>query len=79
MAWAFICPASRGIGFALTPQLLQTTKIPVVATARGDVEDVKKSILSELPEIDPDRLTVLELDVTGILIHPIKILQKNTY
>ncbi len=66
MAWSFVCPANRGIGFALTRHLLQTTQIPVVATARKDVNGVKKSILSDLPDVGSDRLTVLEVDVTGI-------------
>jgi hypothetical protein len=67
MAWSFVSPASRGIGFHLTRHLLQTTKIPVVATARKDVQGVKKSILEDLPDIDFERLTVLEVDVTGKL------------
>jgi NAD(P)-dependent dehydrogenase (short-subunit alcohol dehydrogenase family) len=65
MAWSLICPANRGIGFHLTRHLLQTTNIPVVATTRKDVEGVKRSILDDLPDVDRDRLTVLELDVTG--------------
>lgn len=65
MAWSLVCPASRGIGFALTRHLLRTTTLPVVATARRDVEAVKNALLSDLPDIDSDRLTVLELDVTG--------------
>ena len=67
MAWSFVSPASRGIGFHLTRHLLQTTKIPVVATARKDVQSVKKSILEDLPDIDFERLTVLEVDVIGKL------------
>ena len=65
MAWSLVCPASRGIGFQLTRHLLQTTKIPVVATARKDVIAVKKSILEDLKDVGPDRLTVLEVDVAG--------------
>ncbi|KHJ30497.1 putative short-chain dehydrogenase reductase [Erysiphe necator] len=66
MAWAFVTPASRGIGFHLTRHLLQHTKLPIVATARKDVAIVKKSILSELPvSVDEERLKVLPLDVTG--------------
>ncbi|KAE8450327.1 hypothetical protein EG329_006755 [Mollisiaceae sp. DMI_Dod_QoI] len=64
MAWSLVCPASRGIGFELTRQLLLTTKIPVVATARKDVTSVKKNILSDLKDVDSSRLTVLEVDVT---------------
>jgi NAD(P)-dependent dehydrogenase (short-subunit alcohol dehydrogenase family) len=65
MAWSLVCPASRGIGFHLTRHLLQTTKIPVVATARKDVTRVKKSILEDLKDVESDRLTVLKVDVTG--------------
>lgn len=66
MAWSFVSPASKGIGFHLTRHLLQTTKLPVIATARKDVSGVKKSILEDL-KVDSDRLTVLEVDVTGNL------------
>ena len=65
MAWSLVCPANRGIGFHLARHLLQTTKIPVVATTRKDIEGVKKSILEDLPEVESDRLTVLKVDVTG--------------
>jgi NAD(P)-dependent dehydrogenase (short-subunit alcohol dehydrogenase family) len=68
MAWSLVCPASRGIGFHLTRHLLQTTKIPVVATARKDVTGVKKSILEDLKDVESDRLTVLEVDITGKFI-----------
>lgn len=71
MAWSMICPANRGIGFHLTRQLLHTTKIPVIATTRRDIEGVKKSILNNLPEVDKDRLTVLEVDVTSTFLFPI--------
>ena len=66
MAWSFVAPSSRGIGFHLTRHLLQTTTIPVIATSRKDVSGVKKSILQDL-DVDNDRLTVLEVDVTGML------------
>ena len=64
MAWSLVCPANRGIGFYLTRHLLQNTQIPVVATSRKDVEGTKKSILTDL-DVDPKRLTVLEVDVTS--------------
>ena len=67
MAWSLVTPASRGIGFHLTRHLLQTTKLPVVATARTDIDGVKKNILADLKDVDSSRLTVLELDVTGTL------------
>ena len=66
MAWAFIAPSSRGIGYQLTRHLLQNTNIPVIATSRKDVVGVKKSILQDL-DVDKDRLTVLEVDVTGMV------------
>ena len=47
MAWSLVCPANQGIGFHLTWHLLQTTKIPVVATTRKDIKGVKKSILDD--------------------------------
>ncbi|RKF60781.1 C-factor [Erysiphe neolycopersici] len=65
MSWAFVTPASRGIGFHLTRHILQHTQLPVVATARKDVVTVKKSILCGLPSsVDEERLKVLPLDVT---------------
>ncbi len=57
-------PASRGIGLALARRLLQTTDLPVVATARADVPATRGHILNGL-DVDGDRLTVLEADVTG--------------
>jgi len=66
MAWSLVAPSSRGIGFHLTRHLLQTTNIPVIATSRKDVTGVKKSILQDI-EVDGNRLTVLEVDVTGML------------
>lgn len=64
MAWSFVCPANRGIGFHLSRHLLRTTSIPVLATTRKDTAGVKESILSGLQNIDSDRLTVLKVDVT---------------
>lgn len=62
--WIFTSPASRGIGLQLTRHLLQTTNLPVVATARTDLEGTKSRILDGI-DVDPERLEVLELDVTG--------------
>jgi NAD(P)-dependent dehydrogenase (short-subunit alcohol dehydrogenase family) len=64
--WALITPASKGIGLALTRRVLLTTRLPVVATARKDVDQTKEHILSEVKDVDESRLTVLPLDVTGI-------------
>ena len=58
------CPSSRGIGLALTRRLLVKSTLPVVATARSDLDGTRQRILDGL-EIDSKRLEVLEVDVTG--------------
>lgn len=73
--WILTSPSSRGIGLALTRHLLRTTSLPVVATARTDVEATRESILEgfcsggeegeEEAGSAGGRLTVLRLDVTG--------------
>jgi NAD(P)-dependent dehydrogenase (short-subunit alcohol dehydrogenase family) len=65
--WAFITPASRGIGLALTRRILQTTNIPIVATARRNLDQTKENILQNLQGVDESRLTVVELEVTSSL------------
>lgn len=67
--WVLVSPASRGIGFALTRHVLQTTNAPVVATARKDVEKTKHELLDGLSKVDESRLTVLPLDVLGKFIY----------
>ena len=59
-----MCPSSRGIGLALTRKLLRDTKLPVIATARNDLDGARKRILDGL-DVDAGRLEVLKLDVTG--------------
>lgn len=66
--WALVTPASRGIGFVLTRRILQTTSVPVVATARQDVDQAKEKLLEGLKDVKEDRLTVLKLDVTGMAL-----------
>ncbi|KAF1996200.1 hypothetical protein P154DRAFT_443844, partial [Amniculicola lignicola CBS 123094] len=60
--WSLVSPASRGIGQALARHVLQTTKAPLVATARKDVEKTRQDLLQGM-DIDEKRLTVLRLDV----------------
>ncbi|KAF2259057.1 short-chain dehydrogenase/reductase-like protein [Lojkania enalia] len=60
--WSLISPASRGIGFALARQVLRSTKVPVVATARKDLPKTRDELLKGL-DVDGDRLTMLEVDV----------------
>lgn len=69
LPWILTTPASRGIGFELTRRLLKTTNLPVVATARKEVEETKERLLDGL-DVERDRLEVLKLDVTGNLPPP---------
>lgn len=64
--WILTTPASRGIGFALTRLLLQKTSLPVVATARRDLEGTKARLLDGLDGVEKSRLMVLEVDVTSM-------------
>lgn len=63
--WALVSPASRGIGLELARRLLQTTKVPIVATARKDLDQTRENILTGLDGISEDRLHVLNVDVLG--------------
>ncbi|KAI9876592.1 MAG: hypothetical protein M1823_007247, partial [Watsoniomyces obsoletus] len=67
MAWTLVTPSSRGIGAALVRQLLKTTPafVPVVATARSDIEGTKEKLLSDLglSEDERMRLDVQRCDV----------------
>lgn len=62
--WLLVSPASRGIGLQLARRLLKTTDLPVIATARKDLQSTSEQILEGL-DIDKHRLEVLKLDVTG--------------
>jgi NAD(P)-dependent dehydrogenase (short-subunit alcohol dehydrogenase family) len=67
--WIFVSPSSRGIGLALTRVLLQRTasSIPILATSRGDPDETKDKILSDLStsrSTAHDRLHLVRLDVT---------------
>ncbi|KAL8721301.1 MAG: hypothetical protein Q9181_007744, partial [Wetmoreana brouardii] len=61
--WILTTPASRGIGLQLARRLLNTTDLPVVATARKNIDETRSQILKGL-DVDPQRLSVFELDVT---------------
>ena len=63
--WALITPASRGIGLELARRLLRTTNVPVVATARKDLDQTKENVLSGLKDVEEQRLHVLKVDVLG--------------
>lgn len=60
--WALVSPASRGIGLEFARRLLQTTKVPVVVTARKDLDQTKEHVLDGLQDVKEDRLNVLEVD-----------------
>lgn len=62
--WLLVTPASRGIGLQLAKHMLRHTKLPVVATARARLDEVKEDILQGT-DADSERLEVLKLDVTG--------------
>ncbi|KAF3935420.1 C-factor [Dactylellina cionopaga] len=69
MAFALVTPSSRGIGLALTRQLLSSTpsSLPIIATARRDLPNVRDQILSNLPSSSAssasDRLDLIECDL----------------
>ncbi len=67
--WILVSPASRGIGLQLARRLLKTTDLPVVATARKDLEGINEEILGGLG-VEKQRLEVLKLDMTGWLYLP---------
>ena len=66
--WLLVSPVSRGIGFALARNLLRSTTLPLVGTARKDCDATKNALLKELKDkngddVDPKRLQVLQLSV----------------
>ncbi|KAI9716797.1 MAG: hypothetical protein M1812_005137 [Candelaria pacifica] len=58
------CPASRGVGFELTRRLLKTTRLPIIATARTNLDETHHKLLEGLGDIEDSRLEVLKVDVT---------------
>lgn len=65
--WLLVSPASRGIGLQLARRLLKTTDLPVIATARSELEKTREQILDGI-DVDKHRLEVLKLDVTGTVL-----------
>ena len=67
MAWTLVTPSSRGIGAAFVRHLLKNTpaSVPVIATARSDLEGTKEKLLSDLDISDSQRsrLDVQNCDV----------------
>jgi len=63
--WALVTPASRGIGLELARRLLRTTDIPIVTSARKDLDQTREKVLSGLDGVSEDRLHVLKVDVLG--------------
>ncbi len=62
--WILVTPSSQGIGLALTRRLLKTTRLPIIATARTDIQDAREQILEGL-DVMENRVEVLKMDVTG--------------
>jgi NAD(P)-dependent dehydrogenase (short-subunit alcohol dehydrogenase family) len=83
--WALVSPASRGIGLELARRLLQTTKVPIVATARKDLDQTRENILRGLDGVSEDRLHILKIDVLGrcfVVLHLVRnwhVVQYTTY
>lgn len=63
--WALVSPASRGIGLEFARRLLLTTKVPVVATARTDLDQTRERVLDGLKDVKEERLNVLKVDFLG--------------
>ncbi|KAI5795512.1 hypothetical protein EDC01DRAFT_629458 [Geopyxis carbonaria] len=63
MPFNLVCPSSRGLSLALSRALLTTSPLPLVATARRDLDDVKARILRGL-NVSEDRLHIFKVDVT---------------
>lgn len=68
MAWVLVTPSSRGIGYAMTRHILNTTPkhIPIVATTRAkDTQETKEALLSDLKLSDDStsRLDVQRCDL----------------
>lgn len=66
--WALICPTSRGIGLEVARRLLTTTELPIVATARKDLDQTREGILQGLKDVKEDRVKVLKVDVLGSVL-----------
>ncbi|KAI9163391.1 C-factor [Paramyrothecium foliicola] len=67
LPWVFICPSSRGIGYALTRRILQTTSLPILASTRSaDPAATKAALLEGMPDAEDvaPRLSIVQLDVT---------------
>lgn len=63
--WALVTPASRGIGLEFARRLLQNTNVPVLATARKDLDQTRENVLTGLKDVKEERLHLVKLDVLG--------------
>ena len=70
--WSLVTPASRGIGLQVARQLLQTSSVPVVATARKDLDQTRENILTGLDNVEESRLHVFKVDVLGTFFSPLQ-------
>ena len=65
LPWALVTPSNRGIGLEIVRHLLKTTSLPIVATARKDLDQTKEQIFNGLADVKEDRVKVLKIDVLG--------------
>lgn len=66
LPWIFICPSSRGVGYAVTRRLLATTSLPILATTRHDTSATKSALLEGFSNSEDvaSRLSIVKCDVT---------------
>ncbi|KAI0092840.1 hypothetical protein BDY19DRAFT_926651 [Irpex rosettiformis] len=64
--FVLIAPASRGLSLALARHYLQSTNLSVYATHRSpSPNDVRDRILTDIPDVDPERLHLLPMELTS--------------
>lgn len=57
-------PGSSGLSLALARQFLKATDLPLIATARSDLDAVKDQLLADQDVSDRSRVTMLHVDFT---------------
>ena len=64
--FVLVVPSSRGLSLALTKHYLRTTNLAVVASHRSsNPDEIKHRIISDLPDVDPNRLHLLHVELNS--------------